>query len=42
VLFDEGLVAFDPLSALQEGPIGAAYGKLFDWFDRTFLSEEAP
>lgn len=42
VLFDEGLVAFDPLSALQEGPIGAAYGKLFDWFDRTFLPEEAP
>ncbi len=42
VLFDEGLVAFDPLSALQEGPIGAAYGKLFDWFDRTFLSEQAP
>lgn len=42
VLFDEGLVAFDPLSALQGGPIGAAYGKLFDWFDRTFLAEEAP
>lgn len=42
VLFDEGLVAFDPLSALQEGPIGAAYGKLFDWFDRTFLPEDAP
>lgn len=42
VLFDEGLVAFDPLSALQEGPIGAAYGRLFDWFDRTFLSEEVP
>ncbi len=41
VLFDEGLVAFDPLSALQEGPIGAAYGKLFDWFDRTFLPEGA-
>jgi len=39
VLFDEGLVAFDPLSALQDGPISAAYGKLFDWFDRTFLSE---
>jgi hypothetical protein len=42
VLFDEGLVAFDPLSARQEGPIGAAYGKLFDWFDRTFLPKEAP
>ena len=42
VLFDEGLVAFDPLSALQEGPNGAAYGKLFDWFDRTFLSDESP
>ena len=42
VLFDEGLVAFDPLSALQEGPIGAAYGKLFDWFDRTFMSDETP
>lgn len=42
VLFDEGLVAFDPLSELQEGSISAAYGKLFDWFDRTFLSEEAP
>lgn len=42
VLFDDGLVAFDPLSALQEGPIIAAYGKLFDWFDRTFLSEETP
>ncbi|QKS29576.1 MAG: AAA family ATPase [Candidatus Accumulibacter similis] len=39
VLFDEALVAFDPLSALQEGPLTAAYAKLFDWFDRTFLSE---
>ena len=39
VLFDKGLVAFDPLSALHEGTIGAAYCKLFDWFDRTFLPE---
>lgn len=42
VLFDEGLVAFDPLDSLQEGPIGAAYGKFFDWFDRTFLADDAP
>jgi len=42
VLWDEGLVAFDPLSAWQEGPVIAAYSSLFDWFDRTFLPEEAP
>lgn len=42
VLWDDGLVAFDPLSVWQEGPVIAAYTSLLDWFDRTFLPEEAP
>ncbi len=37
VLWDDGLVAFDPLSAWQEGPVTAAYTRLFEWFDQTFI-----
>jgi hypothetical protein len=39
ILFDDGLVAFDPLSRWQQGPVIAAYTNFFEWFDRTFLLE---